>query len=496
MMASSLKRILVASCCAIALIVVLAVPAGSAAASNWTLRRLPPIEHVEREPGEWITFWPNLDGVSCPTPSLCVTVGSEHTLAFSQTPTGGTSAWHVVHPTAGPSKNCAEEEQVTGEPCYEIGSRLQAVSCASQSLCVAVTYEGFIYASTEPTGGSSSWVPTLINEPGGHGAIHLAAVSCPSPSLCVAVSGGVTNSGKVLTSTDPTSGNWQVTQLDGSLDLSGVSCSTPSLCVAVTREGRILVSTNPTGGVGAWRSAGSPGGPGDLEGVSCVSTVLCVAGNQTGNVLASTNPTGVNGGSWNETKAGGSSQITGLSCPTASDCVAVDNNGDVLASADPTGGPGSWHFENLVPFGEPAEFEAPGNALFAISCASASLCTAIGTEGRIFTSTDPFSAPDPPARSKRRKGSRRPRTILVWAEHFWKQTRTRQHHVRARFRFFSSSPSKGFECKRDRGPYRPCHSPLRYWVKHGRHVLRVRAIGPTGLRGPAAIKRFRVQARP
>jgi hypothetical protein len=64
--------------------------------------------------------------------------------------------------------------------------------------------------------------------------------------------------------------------------------------------------------------------------------------------------------------------------------------------------------------------------------------------------------------------------------------------VRARFRFFSPSPSKGFECERDRGAYRPCHSPLRYWVKHGRHVLRVRAIGPTGLRGPAATKRFRV----
>ncbi len=483
------KRMLAA--CALTLIAFLAVSAVSAAASNWTLRRLPPIEHVEREPGEWITHWPNLNGVSCPAPSLCVTVGSEHTLAFSQTPTGGTSAWHVVNPTAGPSKNCAEEEP----PCYELGGRLQAISCPSQSFCVAVTYEGFIYVSTEPTGGPSAWVPTLINEPGGHGATHLNAVSCPAPSLCVAVSGGTTNSGKVLTSTDPTSGNWQATQLDSSLDLRGVSCGTPSFCVAVARGGRVLISNNPTGGAAAWKSVGSPGGPGDLEGVSCISSALCAAGNMTGNVLTSTN-LAAGGGNWSETKAGGSSQITGVSCPTASDCVAVDNNGDVLASADPTGGPGSWHFENLVPFGEPVEFEAPGNALFAVSCASASLCAAIGTEGRIFTSTDPFSAPDPPAQGKRRKAPRRPRTILVWAEHFWEQTRTRQPHVRARFRFFSPSPSKGFECKRDRGAYRHCHSPLRYWVKHGRHVLRVRAIGPTGLHGPAAIKRFRVQAPP
>jgi hypothetical protein len=488
---AQLKRVLVASCCAIALIAFTAVSAGSASASSWTLRRLPPIDHVEREPGEWVTSWPNLNGVSCPTPSLCVTVGSQHTLAFSQTPTGGTSAWHVVNPTAGPSKNCAEEEP----PCYELGGRLQAVSCASPSLCVAVTYEGFIYVSTEPTGGSGAWVPTLINEPGGHGATHLSAVSCPSPSLCVAVSGGFIDNGKILTSTDPTSGHWQATQLDSSLDLRGVSCGTPSLCVAVARGGRILVSTNPTGGAAAWSSVGSPGGPGDLEGVSCLSTALCAVGNQTGNVLTSTNPT-AGGGGWIEAKAGGSSQITGVSCPTASDCVAVDDNGDVLGSADPTEGPGSWHFENLVPFGEPAEFEAPGNALFAVSCASASLCTAIGTEGRIFTSTDPFSAPDPPARGKHRKTLPRPRTILVWAENFWKRTSTRHRHVRARFRFFSPSQTKGFECKRDRGPYRRCHSPLRYWVKHGRHVLRVRAVGPTGLHGPAAIKRFRVYSPP
>src|SRR5262249_48599569 len=46
------------------------------------------------------------------------------------------------------------------------------------------------------------------------------------------------------------------------------------------------------------------------------------------------------------------------------------------------------------------------------------------------------------------------------------------------------------------GPYRPCSSPLRYWTGQGWHALRVRAIGPTGLRGPAAIKHFCVKRRP
>ncbi|HEY7256874.1 MAG TPA: hypothetical protein VH476_09340 [Solirubrobacterales bacterium] len=474
---------LIAVSCALALLAAPAAPAG--ANSNWTLRQLPPTSVEHTEAGTRYS-WAPLSGVSCPTQSLCVAVGAEHTLAFSQAPTGGVARWHVVHPTAGPSKNCAEEEP----PCYELGGRLQAVSCASEALCVAVTYEGFIYASTDPTGGAAAWSPTVVNEPHGTGATHLTAVSCPSPSLCVAVSGGSNNSygGRVLTSTNPTAGQWQVARLGSSLDLRGVSCGTPSLCVAVAREGRIFVSTDPTAGASAWREIGTPGGPGDLEGVSCASTLLCAAGNLTGNILTSTDPAG---GGWSEANAGGSVQITGVSCPTPSRCVAVDNNGDVVTSTDPTGGAASWRFENLVPFRPTAEQvgQPPRNALFAASCASTSLCALVGLNGRIFTATEPFSVPpDPPGRRARR----RPRTIIVFAENFWGRSLTRHRRVRARFRFYSPTRTRGFECKRDRGRYRRCRSPLRYWVGHGRHALRVRAIGPTGLRGPAAIKLFRV----
>jgi hypothetical protein len=231
----------------------------------------------------------------------------------------------------------------------------------------------------------------------------------------VAVSGGSNNSngGKVLTSIEPTSGHWQAIQLSSSLDLRGVSCGSPSLCVAVAREGRIFVSTNPTGGAPAWSEVGAPGGAGDLEGVSCIASLLCAAGNLTGNVLTST---------------------------------------------DPTGGADSWHFENLVPF-RPTEGteEQTRNALFGASCASTSLCALVGSDSRIFTSTDPFSTPaaDPSARHRHRKARRRPRTILAFAEHFWEVATTRHRHIRARFRFYSPTRTRGFEWKRDRGPYCP-----------------------------------------
>jgi hypothetical protein len=476
--------LLLALTCALASLAVFAGSSG--AASNWTLRQLPP------SPGHG-PWGPPLSGVSCPTESLCVAVGGLNTVAFSQAPTGGAARWQVVNPSypIGPGVTCVEGEA----HCHVPSGAINAVSCASEALCVAVTYDGFILVSTDPTGGAATWTATSINEPHGTGATHLIGISCPSPSLCVAVSGGSNNSngGRVLTSTNPAAGQWQVADLGSSLDLRGVSCGTPSLCVTVARGGRIFASTNPTGGASAWREAGTPGGPGDLEGVSCVTTVLCAAGNLTGNMLTSTNPAG-GGGTWSETNAGGSVQITGVSCPTAKRCAAVDNNGDVLTSADPTGGAGSWHFENLVAFRPTEEnFQPPRNALFAASCASTTLCTLVGIDGRIFTATDPFAAPDPPRGQRRRRARRRPRTILLFAEHFWEDSGTRHRRLRARFRFYSPTRTRGFECKRDRRRYRRCRSPLRYWVGHGRHVLRVRAIGPTGLRGPAAVKRFRVR---
>jgi hypothetical protein len=470
---------LILSCCAIALLATLAAPSGAAAAANWTQRQLPPMTpyEVEKQSG------PTLHGVSCPSKSLCVAVGKANggdgndsdTLAFSQAPTGGPAEWHVV--TLPPPGGVAEN------------FNLSAISCASQSLCVAVSgsvhdaQKGFIFVSTDPTGGAATWSPTVINE-----GFGLSDVSCPSASFCAAVGAigsgnlGEVFSGKVFTSTDPTSGNWQMTQLPGSVDLRGVSCATPSLCVAVGGEGRIFVSTDPTGGASTWQEVGTPGGPVALQGVSCVSTLLCVAGNKSGDVLTSTDPSG-GAASWSSANAGGSMRITGVSCPTASRCVAVDDNGDVLISTDPSGGAGSWQFENLVPVVRPL---GPENALFSASCASTSLCVLVGHGGRIFTSTEPFSAPaespaGPPAR---------PRTVLHLESY---PLQTRHRLFRVHFRFYSHTLVRGFECKRDRGPYRRCHSPLRYWVASGRrHVLRVRAIGPTGLHGPATIDRFRI----
>jgi hypothetical protein len=352
-------------------------------AARWTQRQLSPVTTSE---GQSMAI--NLSGVSCPTESLCVAVGGrEGTLAFSHQPTGGAESWRwtrLAYPV-GPGKTC-----VVGDPdCEAPSGALQAASCASASLCALVTYDGWIFVSTDPGGGSGAWTGVNVNAKGQQGATHLMSVSCPSPSFCAAVSGGSysPNAGRVLTSSDPASGDWQTAELGSQLDLRSISCGTPSFCILFT-------STNPGGGASAWRPTPNPAGDGDLEGASCPMV---------------------------------------------------------------------------------------------------SLCALVGRDSRIFTSTDPFStASDGTRHHGGRKTPRRPQTILVFAEHFWSTIHIRRRHVRARFRFYAPARVRGFECKRDRGPYRRCRSPLRYWVGHGRHVLRVRAIGPTGLRGPAAIKRFRV----
>ena len=73
------------------------------------------------------------------------------------------------------------------------------------------------------------------------------------------------------------------------------------------------------------------------------------------------------------------------------------------------------------------------------------------------------------------------------------RTVTRSRRVKVGFRFFAGDGTAGFICKRDRKSWRPCRSPQRFWASIGRHAFRVRAVGPTGEKGPVASSRFRVR---
>src|SRR5208283_1338069 len=111
------------------------------------------------------------------------------------------------------------------------GLRSQAVLCAGSWFWVMTLALGavFLFSVGIADGAGLSWTaPAAIdNQPTPHVAA-LNAVACASTSLCVAVDNG----GKVATSTNPTGGAsaWSLASVDGTNVLQSVSCPTTSLC--------------------------------------------------------------------------------------------------------------------------------------------------------------------------------------------------------------------------------------------------------------------------
>lgn len=446
-----------------------AVISRSATAATWT----------ERQVGESIML-----GISCPSASRCVATGAGNTIVSSDNPTAGASGWNLVNVGAG--------EQ--GEM-FSPSRQIRAVDCPAFGLCVAVSYEGLVYTSANPTGGTDAWSIADLSPEGPN--IHIYGVSCPSPSLCVAVGTG----GRIITSTNPAGGAaaWTVSQLSKPLALRGVSCPSAGLCVAVGDEGEIVSSTQPLGGTGAWGEAQLSGDPIDrfLFGVDCPTAGFCVTGNSVNTIFTAAAPTGP-AGVWSPAQGKSSVQITDVDCPSTSRCIAIDNNSDVLASTDPTGGAAAWTIQNLRPYPHVEQESVTPNGMFGISCPTAGFCAIAGTRGQIFTSTDPFerspvsAKPKAKQKHRKRKGPKRPRAIIAASP----PPGIEIPHGRAkvRFRFFAAKHAsvRGFVCRLDQRRYKPCRSPKTYRIGFGKHVFKVRAVGWTGYRGKTAYDPFEV----
>jgi hypothetical protein len=387
-----------------------AVASGTLASTTVALVTSPPLTWSSPkliDPGP--TTPPQLDGVSCPSASLCVAVDRVGNAMSSTRPTGGASAWKLTRtsatdmlsvscPSSGlcvavnPDGNIISAADPTGNAgmwsshrIIGFGPHLLDVSCPSVDLCVAVGYGGDVWTSTEPRGDIRAWTAAEVDE------YPLYAVSCPSVSLCVAVDGF----GQVVTSSDPTGGKaaWHVADIDPGHAILAVSCASASLCVAVDEHGDVSSSTKPTGGAVAWMTA-EVTSEHAISSVSCPSERLCVAGGESGDILASTYPTG-GVGAWSVSHVA-EYVLSGVSCPSEALCVAIDEYGDVLTSTEPA----STHWTT-------ARVDASTlPPLVSVSCTSASLCVASDnvfvpptcrlckngqTYGDVATSTDPIS---------------------------------------------------------------------------------------------------------
>jgi Divergent InlB B-repeat domain len=293
-----------------------------------------------------------LNAVSCPSVSLCVAVDDAGSVVTTTNPVSGPWTATLVEPSS----------------LFNVDS----VSCPSTSLCVAADQSGRILTSTNPTGGAAAWTLTPVT-----GTIGFNGVSCPSTSLCVAI----TEEGNVATSTNPAAANptWTITSLSGGKILNEISCASQSLCVATDLSGDVLTSTNPTGGTAAWTFTNLE--KTGLYGISCPSTTFCAAGDQLGNVLTATDPTG-GAAAWTSATVDASRDVYSLSCPSTTLCVGTDNQGGVVTSTNPAAGAAAWTATQVA---------ANNDFLYGVSCASLSLCVVTDQNGNAIIGTS--SAP-------------------------------------------------------------------------------------------------------
>lgn len=230
-------------------------------------------------------------------------------------------------------------------------------------------------------------------------------------ALCAAALSGLVSSSPGIDRAS--AAEWQLqTQIAGEryrphVPLLGISCRSASFCVAVGELGKVVSSTDPTGGPSAWHQTIPMGAantdcheywnppctdPSDrtVRAVSCPSVQLCVAVVGEGYIYSSTNPTGP-GGAWQVADIDGTGRDTHLldvSCPTTSLCVAVSGerqtSGKVLTSTDPTGGATAWKETQLD----------ESLDLRGVSCGTPTLCVAVARHGRLLVSTNPTGGPE------------------------------------------------------------------------------------------------------
>jgi hypothetical protein len=283
-------------------------------------------------------------------------------------------------------------------------SFLGDVSCASATACMALGDNYIsngagsgVYKNLAESWNGTSW--SLVNVPSPGSFSSLNGVSCVSPAVCTAVGYVSTLSGGYRTLIESWNGtSWSVVpspSIGSPSDqnyLSGVSCTSVTACTAVGYHYNgvfktLIESWNGT----SWSVVPSPNPEpstnDSLYSVSCISATACTA---VGSRLSSSYRTLIeswDGTSWsvvaspNVGSATSPNVLGAVSCTSATACTAV---GTHYASSSSSGRTlvESWNGASwsVVPSPSPGP-SATGDALVGVSCTSATVCTAIGYGG-------------------------------------------------------------------------------------------------------------------
>jgi hypothetical protein len=307
------------------------------------------------DPAEGVSF----HAISCPSARLCVAVntaegvGQHARIATSTDPTGGAHAWKVIS-------------------LGRHSGSVQNIDCPTASLCVIDTLGGLL-VSTDPTGGADKWRSVLQRGPVDD---LLSGVSCPSASLCVVI--GETG---VYSSTDPagSGSDWRQVASFPKLNFEQLRCASVNLCVAVDENGVVVSSADPGASTPSYTNNGQIQMPGQPAQIACATPQLCVIADNGGGVEATTNPGGP-ASSWTVTADVDKSDFDAIACLPDGQCIAPDDAGSVATSPAPVAPSPSWTVSGQI---------AGADDLTGISCPTTRLCVATDSGGHTVISRDP-----------------------------------------------------------------------------------------------------------
>ena len=322
-----------------------------------------------------------LYGVSCHSADNCTAVGQNDTGAYNTfVETWNGSTWNTV---SSPNPSGAEESLLAG------------VSCSSAHECTAVGWfenSSFAELTLVEVWNGSTWKIQSSPNPGGDTDSDMQAVSCSSAHDCFAVGSSVNGSGSRIALVERWNGSkWKTSSSPkpkGELD--GVSCASAAACTAVgwhqngSRENRFGPATtlSETWNGSTWKIRPAPSsGQSELTGVSCSSADSCMAVGWSENSASTfvTLAQSWNGTSWtvqSTPNPSSDSALSGVSCSSATACTAVgsalDGSGNQTMLVERWNGT-SWTIQPTpIPAGAEWSF------LSAVSCSSATACTAVG----------------------------------------------------------------------------------------------------------------------
>ena len=269
----------------------------------------------------------HISSVSCPTLALCVAVDWEGNVLTSIDPAGGSGAWRVAH------VDSTSNARTRSSPGSRVSRVLRRAS-ASRLTTMAMSSN-----STNPTGGAGAWKLVHVDDGISYECSHygevgadcqpmLEAVSCPSTIVCVAID----DAGNEAVSHDPADdpSSWTGFDTGAATDTPSVALTCPavSMCLAVDGSGGDVLTSNPSGPTLRRASTAYFGTAAALDGVWCPSVTRCFIENQATGLLVSANPT-AGSAAWKLTDIPMTGLVTGVACPSAAYCVAVDNSGAI-----------------------------------------------------------------------------------------------------------------------------------------------------------------------